>query len=169
MPKRDRFGELLVQLEHLRDRAGDLRNFERVCEARAVMIPSGREKHLRLVLEPAERLRMDDAIAVALKRRTDVVFGLVTQPPARFRALRRLRRKNRALSRFEMFSDASHKFQTALKGCATGWHLARTSVAQGFSPVEYRQENLFRLPSAQSRNYPRSSVRDPQRSFASRA
>src|SRR5436305_11180045 len=38
----------------LRDRPPDLRHFQHVREARAVVIPLGREEHLRLVLEPAK-------------------------------------------------------------------------------------------------------------------
>ena len=74
--ERDRFGQLLVQPQHLGDRARDLRHLERVREPRAVVIAGRREEHLRLVLQPAERLAVDDAIAIALERRPDRVFGL---------------------------------------------------------------------------------------------
>jgi hypothetical protein len=56
------------------------------------------------VLEPTERLAVDDAIAIALERRADVVFALGTQPAARIGAPGRLRRKNLALARFELFA-----------------------------------------------------------------
>ena len=55
------------------------------------MIPLGREEHLRLVLEPAERLAVDDAVAVALIRGPDVVLVLVAVAAARLGALRGLR------------------------------------------------------------------------------
>ena len=74
--ERDGLGQLLVQVQHLRDRARDLRDLERVRQPRAVVIARRREEHLRLVLEAAERLGVDDAIAIALERRADVVFGL---------------------------------------------------------------------------------------------
>ena len=74
--ERDRFGQLLVQAQHLGDRARDLRDFERVRQPRAVVVAGGREEHLRLVLQPAERLGVDDAIAIALERRADRVFRL---------------------------------------------------------------------------------------------
>ena len=77
--ERDRLGQLLVQAQHLGDRARDLRDLERVRQPRAVVIAGRREEHLRLVLQPAERLAVDDAIAIALKRRPDVVFGLRAQ------------------------------------------------------------------------------------------
>ena len=106
--QRDRLGELLVQLQHLRDRSRDLRDLERVRQPRAVVIACRREEHLRLVLEPAERLGVHDAIAVALERRTHVVFRFFAQPPARVGALRRLRRQNLPLARLEVLSDARH-------------------------------------------------------------
>ena len=96
--ERDRLGQLLVQAQHLGDRARDLRHLERVRQPRAVVIAGRREEHLRLVLQPAERLAVDDAIAIALERRPDVVFGFRAQPPARVGALGRLRREDVALA-----------------------------------------------------------------------
>ena len=81
--ERDGFGELFVEMQHLRDGAGDLRDLERVRQPRAVVIAGRREEDLRLVLQPPERLAVDDAIAVALEGGTDVVFGLGPQPSAR--------------------------------------------------------------------------------------
>ena len=69
--ERDRLGQLFVQAQHLRDGARDLRHFERVRQARAVVIAGRREEHLRLVLEAPERLGVDDAIAIALEGRAD--------------------------------------------------------------------------------------------------
>ena len=63
--ERQRFGEVLVEAERARERAGDLRDFERVGEPRAVMIAFVIDEHLRLVRQPPERGRMDDAVAVA--------------------------------------------------------------------------------------------------------
>ena len=77
--ERDRLGQLLVQAQHLGDRARDLRDFERVRQPRAVMIAGRREEHLRLVLQAAERLGVDDAVAIALERRPD------RRPPASLR------------------------------------------------------------------------------------
>ena len=74
--ERDRLGQLLVQAQHLGDGARDLRDLERVRQPRAVVVAGRREKHLRLVLQPAERLAVDDAVAVALEGRPDGVLGL---------------------------------------------------------------------------------------------
>ena len=105
--ERDRLGELLVQPQHLGDRARDLRHLERVREPRAVVIAGRREEDLRLVLEPAEGLAVDDAIAIALKRRPDVVFPFRPQPAARVGALRRLRREEFPLACLELLANAS--------------------------------------------------------------
>ena len=94
----DRLGELLLQAQHLGDRPRDLRHLQRVRESRAVVIARGREEHLRLVLQPAERLAVHDAIAIALERRPDRVFGLGAQPAARGGAQRRLRGENLTLA-----------------------------------------------------------------------
>ena len=108
VPERDRLGQLLVQLQHLRDRSRYLRDLERVGQPRAVVVAGGREEHLRLVLEPAKRLGVHDAIAVALERRPHIVFGLFAQAPARVGALRGLRRKNLTFTGLEVLSDARH-------------------------------------------------------------
>ena len=102
--ERDRFGQLFVQPQHLGDRPRDLRDLERVRQPGPVVIAGRREEHLRLVLQPPERLAVDDAIAIALERRPDVVFRLGPQPPARVGALRRLRRQDLALARFELLA-----------------------------------------------------------------
>src|SRR5206468_3864269 len=106
--ERDGFRQLLVQPQDLRDRPRDLRYLERVREPRPIMVSGRREKHLRLVLQPAERLAMDDAIAVALKRWPDVVFDLGTKAPARIGAFRGLPRQDVALTRLELFPEACH-------------------------------------------------------------
>ena len=72
--ERDGLGQLLVQPEHLRDGARNLRDLERVREPGAIVIAGRREEDLRLVLEAAKRLAVDDAVAIALKRRPHVVF-----------------------------------------------------------------------------------------------
>ena len=63
--QRQRLGEVLVEPERARQRAGDLGDFERMGEPGAVMVALVIDEHLRLVRQPAERGRMDDAVAVA--------------------------------------------------------------------------------------------------------
>ena len=81
VPERDRLGELLVEPQHLGDRPRDLRHLERVREPRAVVVAVRREEHLRLVLQPAERLAVDDAVAVALERRPQSASSSGTSRP----------------------------------------------------------------------------------------
>ncbi len=65
--ERHAFGEILVELQGARQRTGDLRHLDRMREPRAVMIAVLRDEDLRLVLQPAEGRRVDDAVAVALE------------------------------------------------------------------------------------------------------
>src|SRR5580765_4013196 len=54
----------------------DLRHLERMGEARPVVVALVIDEDLRLVLEPPERGRMDDAVAVALERAARRVLAL---------------------------------------------------------------------------------------------
>ena len=65
----DRLDEILVQAQGPCDDPRDRGRLERVRHPRAVVIAVGIDEDLRLPLEPTERLRMHEAIAVALKRR----------------------------------------------------------------------------------------------------
>jgi hypothetical protein len=67
MAEPDRLREVLVEPQRTRHGARDLRRLERVREPRAVVIPLRRDEHLRLVLEPAEGLAVNDPVAVALE------------------------------------------------------------------------------------------------------
>src|SRR5262249_52041368 len=76
LPERDGFGQLLIKPQHLGNAARDLRDLERVGQARAVVIAGRRKEDLRLVLQPAKGLAVNDAIAVVLKRGPDRIFLL---------------------------------------------------------------------------------------------
>ena len=69
VPEPDRLDEILVQPQRPRDDARDRRRLERVRHARPVVVALRVDEDLRLPLQPAERLRVDDAVAVALERR----------------------------------------------------------------------------------------------------
>ena len=58
-------GQVLVEPERAGERAGDLGHFQRVGQAGAEMVALVEHEHLGLVGEPAERGRMDDAVAIA--------------------------------------------------------------------------------------------------------
>src|SRR5919106_3563868 len=104
--ERDRLGQLLVQPKHLCDGARDLGDLQRVGEPRAVVVAGGREEDLCLVFQAAERLAVDDAIAIVLERWPHVVFGLGLEPAARFGALGGLRRERVALPLLERLTNA---------------------------------------------------------------
>ena len=67
VPEPDRLREVLVQPQRPRDDTRDRRGLERVGHARAVVVAVGVDEDLRLPLQPPERLRVDDAVAVALE------------------------------------------------------------------------------------------------------
>ena len=76
----DRLDEVLVEAQGARDGARDGVDLERVREARAVVVALGRDEDLRLVLEPAEALGVQDAVAVALERAAQPAGHLLGQP-----------------------------------------------------------------------------------------
>ena len=100
--ERDGLGQLLVQPQHLGDAARDLRDLERVRQARPVVIAGRREEHLRLVLQPAKGLAVNDAVAVALEHRANRIRRLVAQAAAAGRALGGRRRQEFELALLEM-------------------------------------------------------------------
>ena len=79
----DRLDEVLVEPKRPRDPARDPGRLERVREPRAVVIAGRVDEHLRLVHEPPEGLRVDDAVAVALEGRPQQARLLLARAPAR--------------------------------------------------------------------------------------
>src|SRR5206468_622873 len=76
-----RFGQVLVELQHIRDCARDLRHFDGVSQAIAEMIGEPGREDLRLRLKPAERTGMDDAVAVTLECVAIGMRGFGPHPP----------------------------------------------------------------------------------------
>ena len=72
----DRLDEILVERQRARDGRETLRDLERVRQPRAVVVAGRRHEHLRLVLQAAKRLGVDDPVAIALKRRAQTAIGL---------------------------------------------------------------------------------------------
>ena len=93
MAETDRLGQILVQTQRPRDDAGDRGRLERVRHARPEVVAGRIDEDLGLPLQPAERLGVDDPIAVALERRPDVRLGLGNRPPARLERPHRERRQ----------------------------------------------------------------------------
>ena len=69
MAERDRLGEVFVEPKRLGQRAGDLRDLDRMGQPGAEMVALVMHEDLRLVGEAAKGGGMDDAVAVALERR----------------------------------------------------------------------------------------------------
>jgi hypothetical protein len=69
VPECDRLGQVLVQPQCPRDSPGDLRDLQGVGQPRPVVVATGVDEDLRLVLEPPERLRVEDSVAVAHEAR----------------------------------------------------------------------------------------------------
>jgi len=80
--ERQSLGEVFIKTERAADRSRDLRHFEAVGQPRAVVIALVIDKDLRLMGQPAERGRVDDAVPVPLKRGPRWMFGLRIEPPA---------------------------------------------------------------------------------------
>src|SRR4051794_4986693 len=89
----DRLGQILVEPQPTRDAARNARGLERVRQPRAEMIALGIDEDLRLEPEAAKRLRVDDAVAVALKRRPKPALFVGKLPPARLVRAHRERRE----------------------------------------------------------------------------
>ena len=80
--QRQRLGEILIEAERTRQRTRDLGHLDRMGQARAVMVAFMRDEDLRLVLEPTEGGRMDDAVAIALELPARGRGRLADQAPA---------------------------------------------------------------------------------------
>src|SRR5262249_2939888 len=63
--ERQRLGQILVEPERARERAGNLRDLQRMGQTGAKMIAFVKNEDLGLVREPPEGARMDDAVAIA--------------------------------------------------------------------------------------------------------
>ena len=81
--ERQRFGEILVQPEQAGGGARDLADFQRMGQARAVMIAFMGDENLRLLLQAAEGVGVDDAVAVALEIGARGARRLRMEPAAR--------------------------------------------------------------------------------------
>ena len=90
--QRQRLGEIFVEPQPARQRAGDLGDFERMGQPGAVMVAFVEHEDLRLVLEPPERGRMDDAVAVAAKGAAALAGGLGMEPAAALLRIARVKR-----------------------------------------------------------------------------
>jgi hypothetical protein len=80
--ERQSLGKILVEPKPPRQGARYLGDFERVGEPRAVVIAFVEHEDLRFVLQPPERGRMDDAVAIAAKAAAALARRLGMKPAA---------------------------------------------------------------------------------------
>ena len=80
MGQRQGFGEVLVEPELAGQRPGNLRDFERMGQPGAVMVALMEHENLRLVLQAAERGRMDHPVAIPPERAAGLARRLGKQP-----------------------------------------------------------------------------------------
>ena len=74
------FGEIVIEPQAARHRAGNLRHFQRMRQPRAVVIALMRDEHLRLASQAPERAGMHDAVAVRSNGVAVLALGLGMQP-----------------------------------------------------------------------------------------
>ena len=101
----DRLDEVLVEEERAADGAGDLGHLEGMGEAGPVVVAGGSDKDLGLVHQPAKALGVEDAIAVALERGSQVALRL-WRGPLRSAARRAGGREQLLLARFQSVRES---------------------------------------------------------------
>ena len=105
VPHGDGLGQVLVEPQRAGQRAGHLRDLQRVRQARAVVIALRGKEDLRLALEPPEGLAVQDAVAVALELGAHVVRGYRPLPALRLAAEHGKRAERLPLLCLQPFSD----------------------------------------------------------------
>ncbi len=105
MAEPNRLDQVLVEPERAGDRPGDLGDLQRVGQPGAVVIAERGDKHLGLVLEPAEWLGVDNSITIALEVGSHRQLLLCPLAHRRI-AERRQRREPRALFSLQALTDA---------------------------------------------------------------
>ena len=103
MAERDCFRKRNVQSECARNRDGNLRHFERVREACALVV-IGEHEYLGLAGEAAERTRVEDSVTVTLEAGAVRVRLFLSRTVARADTARGERGKEITLSRFLFFA-----------------------------------------------------------------
>ena len=131
--ERDRLGQVLVQPERPRHGPRDPRHLEGVGHARAEVVALGGDEHLRLVLEAAEGLGVDDPVAVALERRSQRALALVRMLPSAglVRPHRPLRQRRR-LEAADAFGEGGGD---GARGCGIWSESTRAGPAPGRAAV----------------------------------
>ena len=120
VPQGDGLGEILVETQGPRHRAGQTADLERVGQARAVVVALGLQEHLRFMLEAAEGLGVGDAVNVPLKAGADLARLLRVQPPAAVLSQYAVRPDDEVLQLFAFFSWTTHVSAPPFFDCFRG-------------------------------------------------
>ena len=123
----DRLGQILVQPQRAGDDAGDPGRLERVRHARAVVVAGRVDEDLRLALQPPERLRVDDPVAVALERRPDAALRPPRGARPRVSYERTASGDSSALSCARMRASKASATRPASSGMSSGYPARRIS------------------------------------------
>jgi len=100
--QRHRLSQVFVQAQGAGNGAGDLRRLHGVRQPCPVVVALVIDEHLRLVLEPAERGRVDDAVAIALERQPESVLRFWMPSAAAVAAVHRVGSQRRLLQLLEI-------------------------------------------------------------------
>ena len=156
VPEPDRLHEVLVQPQRAGDDTGDRGRLERVGHAGAVVVALRVDEDLGLPLQPAERLRVDDPVAVALERRPDAARLLLALAAARRVRADGERRQRRLLQR-------SHALGERVRDTACDLHASSVVAAPARSSYACRADRRPATPIRRSGTVRRRPPRTPRR------
>jgi hypothetical protein len=134
----DAFDQVLVQAQPPCRHASDLRHLDGVGQAGAEVVAFVVGEDLGLVLQPAERAAMDDAVAVALVFAAEGVGDAAVLPATRCGRAHGMGCQRGVLALFDVGAGEGHG--THGHGCSMGWCPGRGeglpwTVAQSPGPV----------------------------------
>ena len=107
--ERNGFGQILIQIQRPRNRAGNLGHLECVRQAGPVMIALRSEKHLCFVFHPAKGFGMENPVPVSLVDGADVTLRFISVPSSGIPAVRRIRTQLLKFPFFKRFSQVQMK------------------------------------------------------------
>ena len=123
----DRLDQILVRAERARDGARDLRDLERVREPIPEVVALVVREDLRLVLQAAERARVQHAVAVALEHGAIAVLGLGLDPTARVARAHGVGRERFRLARLDLGPCAQARYGALVFSSTSRSSFARSS------------------------------------------
>ena len=107
--ERNGFGQILIQIQRPRNRAGNLGHLECVRQAGPVMIALRSEKHLCFIFHPAKGFGVENPVPVSLVDGADVTLRFISVPSSGIPAVRRIRTQLLKFPFFKRFSQVQTK------------------------------------------------------------